>query len=339
MGGGGSAPDCNSPALKWTPVCKVAEIIDPPTPPPDPPPPPSCDSYKVSESDEFALRGFEPDQITPGRPCTNILTTWISTSRDNFCNKLQNFMKNPGGGTCKERNEGKELAREFCAQGNNIKTSPACTREYLGSNTYASLATTYCRVQTPSDPWCSCYNVLNGVCDENSDATDQSDLGRLPAGCAEKRLNYDPLVASTPEGFRTEWVGREACYGLVCQGNKYIPENANQKCDSPIQICGQTFENVSNISESSIDAKCYIGGKEVDENGMPVNPTLGEEVQVYLPEGIREYIPISLDDLANGDSKKIAGSVGLSMICCCIIMILFLMMQGSSGGMPRRFRR
>tara|TARA_B110000483_G_scaffold2109_1_gene2442 strand:- start:1407 stop:2417 length:1011 start_codon:yes stop_codon:yes gene_type:complete len=336
MGGGGSAPDCNSPALKWTPACKIADIIDPPTPPPDPPPPPSCDSYKVSASDEIALRNFNPNQNTPGRNCTNNLTTWISTSRNNFCNKLQNFTKNPGGdaGNCRERNKGKTLAREFCAQGNNIKTSSACTREYLGDDTYVALATTYCRSENGKrDPWCSCFNVLNGVCDEDSNAS----------GCAEKMLNYDPLVASTPEGFRTEWVGREACYGLVCQesesGSKYIPENANQKCDSPIQICGQTFENVSNITESSIDAKCYIGGKEVDENGMPVNPTLGEEVQVYLPEGIREYIPISLDDLANGDSKKIAGSVGLSMICCCIIMILFLMMQGSSGGMPRRFRR
>jgi hypothetical protein len=105
---------------------------------------------------------------------------------------------------------------------------------------------------------------MNDVCDTDPNA----------AGCPEKALTYDVLVDKTPEAFKSEWSGRAACYGLVCQeseqGPKYIPDNANQNCDSPVQICGYDI-SAENLTESNIDAKCNIGGKEFDQDGNLVN--------------------------------------------------------------------
>jgi hypothetical protein len=176
---------------------------------------------------------------------------------------------------------------------------------------------------------------MNNVCDTNSNA----------AGCPEKALTFDVLVAKTPEAFKTEWSGREACYGLVCQesgtGTKYIPLNANQKCSSPVQICGYKID-AENLTNSTIDAKCNMGGKEFDEEGNLVNPgTPASNVAANLPPGIAKYVPLSFDDITGEDTDKkigVGGAVSSSCMCCiCILVFILLLSSGGSGG--SRFRR
>jgi hypothetical protein len=297
---------------------------------------PTCDSYKQSGLSDVELRGFDTDPDCRG---SNTLTTWLEEQRTNFCNEPRNFTKDPGGsaGNCTERNAGQALARQYCGALDHIRTTPACTREYLGPNVYVDLAVAYCQNGKgggrkgggQAEPWCSCYNVMNNVCDTNPNA----------AGCPEKSLYYDPLVEKTPEAFKTSWAGREACYGLVCQesedGPKYIPANANQNCAAPIQICGQSIQ-AEGITESTIDATCNIGGKEVDSEGNVVDDTPTEN----LVTQIRDYIPMSIDDLTSGDTNKLisVGGSGMSF-CICVVLLLLLLTSGGGSSGPSRFIR
>jgi hypothetical protein len=335
---GGAVED----AFSWTPVGMIVDAaqgkptaIEEAFNPPPKPPPPACSTYR-SGTGELELRSFNPDQPTPGRNCSNELTNWLEEQRHNFCNNINNFTKNPGGGTCIERNAGQALAREYCGGTDKIKSSPACTREYLGNDIWVQLATAYCSTESgKSDPWCSCFNVMNDVCDVDPNA----------AGCPEKALSYDVLVEKTPEAFRTAWSGRAPCYGLVCQesedGSKWIPENANQNCAAPIQICGQSVQ-AEGITESTIDATCYIGGKEVDEEGNVVGGGPADQLVSKLPPGVRSYVPLSFDDLTGDDPNKkigVGASVASSfMSCAFIVIILLLVTSGGSNG-PTRFRR
>jgi len=305
------------------------ETFSPPSKPPTPEPP-ACSTYRSGTS-ELVLRSFNPDQETPGRNCSNELTIWLEQQRTNFCNNINNFTKNPGGGTCIERNAGQALAREYCGGTDKIKTSSACTREYLGPDTWVQLATAYCASDAGrADPWCSCFNVMNDVCDSDPNA----------AGCPEKALSYDVLVERTPEAFRTAWSGRAPCYGLVCQesedGSKWIPENANQNCAAPIQICGQSVQ-AEGITESTIDATCYIGGKPVDEQGNIVGGTPAENLFAQT----RKYIPMSVSDLTSGDTNKLigVGASGMSFFMCVAILLLLLISVGGGSGGPTKFRR
>jgi len=333
---GGDAGDVFQDIGNSIPVVS-AFVPDPPPPPPPPDNRPTCDSYKKPKLSDSQLRGFNTDPNCKG---TNTLSSWLEQARTEFCNDVNNFTLDPGGsaGTCIERNTGQALAREYCGEGDHIRTSAACTREYLGDNTYVELARAYCISENgKSDPWCSCYNVMNNVCDTDPNA----------AGCPEKAITYDVLVEKTPEAFRTAWSGREACYGLVCQesedGPKYIPANANQNCAAPIQICGQSIQ-AEGITESTIDATCNIGGKEFDQDGNLVNPgNPAANLVANLPTDVQTYIPLSVSDITGDDPNKKIGlgaSVSSSfMSCAFIVVILLLVTSGGGNSGPSRFRR
>ena len=315
----GAGDPCDSPALSWTPGCQIADIIDPPSEPSGPPPDtrPTCDSFKTSGLSDLQLRSFNTQPECQG---ANTLSSWLEQERTKYCNELGNFMKDPGGsaGTCEERNRGLELAKTYCSQGNNIKTTVACTREYLGDDVYVELARTYCRGPGKMEQWCSCYNVMNNVCNSDPNA----------AGCAEKASTYDVLVEKTPEAFRTNWSGREPCYGLVCQesgeGSKYIPTNANQNCSKPINICGQSIA-AEGITASTIDARCYLNtGDPVDSSGHPDYPT-SDPTQ---------------DPTRSTQQQKIGGiaaSIFSFLSSMSVILVILLILSNDSG--PRRFKR
>lgn len=350
---GGAVAD----VVSYTPIGVVIDVAQgnptayhPPSPPPPPPPPPACSTYQSGTS-ELELRGFNPDQV--GTRCNNTLSIWLEEKRNLFCSDVNNFGKNPGGSTCIERNAGQTLAKTYCGGSDRIKTAAACTREYLGNDAWVQLATAYCVSDTgKADQWCSCFNVMNGVCDNDPNA----------AGCPEKALSYDPLVAATPQGFKSAWVGREGCYGLVCQeeagSSKWVLENANQNCASPIQICGPAI-NAENLTASTINSSCNIGGVTYDEDGNPMdkdgdplpldedgNPIYPPEnaLVALLPSALRPYLPLSFSDLTGDDTnKKIgAGASSMSSLMSCVCIVVLLLMVTSGGGKsggPSRFRR
>jgi hypothetical protein len=256
-----------------------------------------------------------------------------------FCNIPDNITKNPGGQTCLERDSGSRIAKQYCSVGARIKDDGACTPTNLG-NYYNDLAEAYCKTAAGKvKEWCSCYNVTNNVCDTDPNA----------GGCAVKKQQFDKLVEATPEGFRHVWSGRAACFGGVCQGNKYVPQNANQNCNAPIQICAQSFD-LSQISESSIEAQCNLsatsgtqpsagdGTQPSTGGGGGTQPSTGggggggtQPSTGGGDEGINKFIPTSIEDLKTDKNKQLSVGGFTCICCCCCCIILLLLMSGGSN--------
>jgi hypothetical protein len=116
------------------------------------------------------------------------------------------------------------------------------------------------------------------------------------------------------------WSGRAACFGGVCQGVKYVPQNANQNCNAPVQICAQSFD-LSQISESTIEAQCNLTAS----TGTP--SSAGDTPSGTPSDGFGDYIPRSLDEIKNDSKKQLAvGGVGtLFVSCCCLLVIILLL--------------
>jgi hypothetical protein len=270
--------------------------------------------------------------------------TMHATLKDTFCKDSENITKNPGGGTCLEFDSAKSIAKDYCSKNNRMAISAVCTRENLG-NFYDELATKYCKTTNgQADNWCSCYNVINKVCDTNNNA----------AGCLDKAINYDPLVKATPNDFKTQWAGLEGCYGGVCQGNKYIVPNANQNCNKDIKICKHDFSDIRNISKSSIELVCDLGDGDGDGVGGPsddgsreitfqegsLQDIVDKEVRKKLPFGIGNFIPLSFDELKNDTNKKVGlGGTFASVFSSILIIVIIITLLSSTGTKRRVFRR
>ena len=194
-----------------------------------------------NKSDESKLRTLHANKngIT-----NDPRASMFSKLKQDFCNVTENAFKNPGGGNCLEYDEGKRIAKQYCQVGNRIATDANCTKDNLG-NHYEELAEAYCKNNGRNDQWCSCYNVSNDVCRSHPTA----------AGCYKKKQTYDKLVEATPQDYKNSWSGMAACFGKVCVGKKYIPENSNQNCNRPVQVCVQDFD-IQGIADSTIYATC-----------------------------------------------------------------------------------
>jgi len=302
--------------------------------PPPPPPPPPCVSYR-SGSSETAMRGYNCQGYRA--ECTSMLCRDIEARRSYFCSSVENFLKNPGGGTCFERDVGKVLGKQYCSVGDRIKSSSTCTSSYLGSD-YHKLSEDYCKTSTgQADQWCSCYNIIKNVCETNNNAS----------GCMDKAVYFDSLVEATPEEFKTAWEGRAACFGGVCKGNKYIVPNANQGCDAPIQICKQDID-ATNISESSIEAVCNIGGSGGGDSGQPkevvfqegsLQYVLDEKIRSKLPLGVGDFIPLSFEDVKYNRNKQVGlGGTFASIFSVVLIISIVITLLSATGTKRRIFR-
>jgi hypothetical protein len=287
-----------------------------------------------SNSDASAIQRVY-DQKTGNTNMANL----YSNLKGDFCAISDNVFKNPGGGTCLEQNAAKDLAKEYCSVGARITgkgDGVACTKDNL-DNYYNELAEAYCKTAAgKADAWCSCYNVTHGVCDRDSAA----------AGCDKKRRGFDKLVEGTPSEFKTQWNGMEGCFEGVCIGDKFIPENANQNCDKPVQICVQDFDFNSISGGSTINATC----NQTANTGTP--PSVGDDPSGgggggggsggSGGGGIDDYIPRSIDELKTDSKKQMAvGGVSALFLMCCLLLVVVLVSSGGSGGggRPMRFRR
>jgi hypothetical protein len=244
--------------------------------------------------------------------------TMLSKIKEKFCSLSGNVFENPGGGTCLEFDTSKTLAKEYCSVDNRIAADANCTRDNLG-NHYATVAANYCKTAAgQADPWCSCYNVSNNVCDSNTAA----------AGCAEKRQTYDKLVAATPDDYKDSWSDMEPCFGGVCRanddGDKYLPQGYDNNCKRSVQVCVQDFD-IQSIADSPINATCNL-----NENDGPSAGGGSSDPSNFIN---------NLGDINNTTTQlAIGGGVGtLFMSCCCLLIIILLATSG--GGGPTRFRR
>ena len=250
------------------------------------------------------------------------MSSLFSDLKTEFCRKADNVFKNPGGGLCLEYDEGKRLAKEYCKVSNRIATDASCTKDNLG-NHYEELAEAYCKTHDGKhNQWCSCYNVSNDVCKNAPNA----------AGCSKKKQVFDPLVEATPEKFRHVWSGKAKCFGNVCVGKKYVPTNANQGCDAPVQICAQSFD-LDNVSGSTIEAKCEQTAIQNNSSSQPsTQPSAGDSPSGPTPASgatpapgaiTNSQIPaIDIDLNTLTEQQKV--TVGLAALCLCLMFFLII---------------
>ena len=303
-----------------------------------------------------------------------------------LCSKKENLsFALPGGSLCAQHNTGKGLAEGFCKEGNNFTNVPTvcsatglsavggqatyngllkwyCGKggnikearcDALSTTDYNSVAEAYCKTGAGrGDAFCTCYNVVNGVCDSHSSA----------AGCAKKKQTFDKLVAGTPDDQKNVWSGMESCFGRVCTGaGKYIPPNTNQNCNKTVNVCIQDID-IGSMTDSNIQANCDIKSSDGSSVGSSPSVTPDEleaakaavaagepgaeerlkELEDRLKEseesGFRAYIPMSLEDLKTNRKKQggALGGVGSFMIICiCLILLVVIASKGGRRSVSR----
>jgi len=307
-----------------------------------------------------------------------------------LCSKKENLtFALPGGSLCAQHNTGKGLAEGFCKEGNNFTNVPTvcsatglsavggqatyngllkwwCGRggnikdarcDALSATDYNSVSEAYCKTGTGrGDAFCTCYNVVNGVCDSHSSA----------AGCAKKKQTFDKLVAGTPDDQKNVWSGMESCFGRVCTGaGKYIPPNTNQNCDKTVNVCIQDMD-IGSMTDSNTKPVCNINSGDGDtpsvstpaeqqaaqseleaakaavaagEPGAEERLKKAEEALKETEEqGIGAYIPKSLEDLKTNRKKQFGafGGVGsFMMMCLCLVLLVVIASKGGRRGVRR----
>ena len=248
-----------------------------------------------------------------------------------------------------------ELLKWYCGKGGNIKEARC---DALSGTDKNSLSEAYCKTATGrSDAFCTCYNVVNGVCDRHGSA----------AGCAKKKQTFDKLVAKTPADQRQVWSGMESCFGRVCTGaGKYIPPNTNQNCNKSVNVCIQDFD-IGTITDSNIVAKCDIktndtpsvstpptgspppvsqdeleAAKAAAASGDPAAQARLKELEDRLKESeensITAFIPMSLEDLKTNRKKQFGafGGVGsFMMMCLCLLLLVVIAGKGGRRSVRR----
>ena len=259
------------------------------------------------------------------------------------------------------------LLNWYCGNGNNITTAK-CN----AATDKTALSAKYCKTALGrADPWCSCYNVTNGVCDANPTA----------AGCAKKKQTFDKLVAATPSDQQNVWSGMEACFGRVCTGTGiFMPPNVNQNCDKSVNVCIQDID-IGSMTDSNITPVCDIksgdGSPSVSEPSAAQDSAKSEldEAKAAVARGDdgaqerldaaeaalgaadesavkpisltdfrtnpKSYIPKSLDGLKNDRKQQIgAAAMGALVLGCMMMLLLLVASAGGGGGGPakRRFR-
>ena len=335
----------------------------------------------VYDKNERTLREIENGtSSTNRRPMYEDLVNRLCSKKENLTFAL------PGGSLCAQHNAGKGLAEGFCQEGNNFTSEPTvcsttglsavggqatyngllkwwCGRggnikdarcDALSATDYNSVSETYCKTGTGrGDAFCTCYNVVNGVCDSHSSA----------AGCAKKKQTFDKLVAGTPDDQKNVWSGMESCFGRVCTGaGKYIPPNTNQNCDKTVNVCIQDID-IGSMTDSNIKPVCNINSGDGDTPPSAVQEEAQNELEAAKAavaagepgaeerlkkaeealkateeQGIGAYIPKSLEDLKTNRKKQFGafGGVGsFMMMCLCLVLLVVIASKGGRRGVRR----
>ena len=292
------------------------------------------------------------------------MDTMYTSLVETFCADSNNVFENPGVQSCLEIDTGKALAKQYCEVSDRIHSDSNCTKENLGVANYDSIAEAYCEAN-PNDSFCSCYNVVNDKC------ADDSTTG--PAGCDHPSGQaYVNNRNATPSDQKSLWDGQRKC-GSICTGaDKYIPDNNQAGCKTTIQICSQNF-NVDNMNNSDITASCELNASDGPSAPSPAQESAQselEEAEAAVARGDpgaqerldaaqealeaaeeppsltdfqnnpKAYIPKSLDGLKINQKQQIGAGVAGALILGCMMMLLLLVAgaSGGSGGGPVKIR-
>ena len=215
------------------------------------------------------------------------------TLADEFCQSLDNYTEQIGGGeTCESRDQTNILRSRWCLNEdgpnttttnniligddaeNRMKSDRRCTRDKLATK-YDETWEKYCKAK-PEDVHCTCYNMKNNVCQVHPQA----------AGC-----RYYEVLEENKEAFSTKEERDELeegedvasyitlktkghCRPRSCDSG-YIPTNVKSDCAPTYPICGHDID-IRTYTNSQIATKCNYDPDRVrtfpdwwDEGGDP----------------------------------------------------------------------
>jgi hypothetical protein len=259
-----------------------------------------------------------------------------------LCVKEENLAFSlPTGGVCAEHEQGRQIAKDFCLDGDNIlneteicsadvltggqATYDEILKDYCGrganiktsgcaplntgdgaSGTFETLARAYCDTATgKSDSWCSCYNVKKHGTDGsfcNSNST--------ATGCQSMKDTFGLLVEKTPSDQKALWNGMEACFGGVCgTGNIFKPTGYDDNCDRPVNVCIQDF-TIESLVDTNFQAACVIDsgsgdGPSVDDQGQTGTGNNAAEQAIA-----KDNLNKAQQELADAEAAVAAGEPG-----------------------------
>lgn len=244
-----------------------------------------------------------------------------------YCSDIEKFPEVVGnaGRTCEDYGASRE---EYCrALPKRIKGKGEghreCTKTKLGTNTYVSVANSYCQTH-PTDEWCKCYNLVNKVCDTNMEAFgckaahEPLDGNKEAFGNVKELEDAERAVERGEDGAeqRLAEVKAKNGYSILkekthCRPNAcdsgYIPPNSTTGCAASYKICDEDMD-IRAMSNSDIIIACNkFKGLELKEGWDKLDPAFAARLKKKKKKPIwkkPEFIAFS------------------SSLCCLIILFM-----------------
>ena len=235
-----------------------------------------------------------------------------------FCSNIDNYLLTAGDKSCKDLDTDRAQAKEYCSKDDRIATS-TCGIETLkgwgAEDVYNELAEKYCE-NNPDKEFCACYNVTQpGFCAQAPNAP----------GCKTVQPIWDKITESLDEGDIAQFEGMQPCYGSVCAGSGYKPNDWNSNCNRDISICKADFDIGGDLVGSNISLKQDCGNNnDGDGNGGGTTTTNTEE-EKSLIEKVFKLEEDKDKKLTEKRTTKIGGTVSSVSSCfmCMIAIVLF----------------
>jgi hypothetical protein len=242
--------------------------------------------------------------------------------------RLEDRIKSGGGvNTCRSVSNSKEMAKQFCKNGDKIKTNKTfCNNEELGQALYEQLAGDYCKSK-PTDEWCACYNVMT----HKDQCTKKANL----PGCEDITEQIEMMEEELPPDAMATVKGTEVCWGS-CTGSDtdtFIPKEYDKGGVCNRDVCIQVSNiTAGNLTDSGInlDMSCVTG----DGSGAGGGTTEGSSSNRSKTEAGVINDTKTAEDIMNRErfyeksNFKWGGGAAVSssscLICIITIVVLFL---------------
>ena len=278
---------------------------------------------------ERMLDNFWYDIPPVGDTCRSQWYKDFNRYMDSFCQNPENIYANPGNqGSCLERSQGYEYAKDYCSSYGRITGSNkggVCTIENLGSNYYKKLAKDFCENNTENS-WCKCYNVVEEKCEDMPNS----------AGCAETSADWAKIKKAVPSKYWFFFENKRHCRSNLCSNDTdtYIPGGVTTVCQEPINICETTIDIAGDAIDNIINTECNINNKG---GGDSANNKGGGGSGTSTVDS-KDFVSNIAKEVTEKYGFGIAG-VGFGSVISCMVLFLIIIIVTMSSSSSSRFRR
>lgn len=246
-----------------------------------------------------------------------VYKTLHTKSAEKFCgvNALERLKEKTdpqGSRTCKDFDVGGKVTVQYCKEKDRLNPRKGaddgaikCTQRGLGEAVWRKETEEYCK-KNPGERYCSCYNIVSGVCEKNSGAQGCKAVA-MPKELADENAlgqeNYDKLMKT------------RHCRAAMCSPQNYVPKQT-PACPDTIEICGKEF-HTGTTSNGQMIRQCVVG-----QGGMSE-----EEIEDFLsgdvPEIGKDWTKKKKKKTAKQqDTESLMLATMSALACCCCVIAL-----------------